>query len=385
MRIYLIILLFLMSAPLVKTMGKVSLVKEVANTALSLFTTIMDLFELSTEKNELEQLTVEISEIKQILKTGLNSFLVRLDKSTYQNTLTGYINKVDSCEIDYLNYVVSPSDASKKNLVKCSDIIESVRPLGKYLSGSRIFDGPLLFDLYKDSNGVCNGSAMESIFKTLFAEYAIGCTIATTIERIEHSENASLYANECKDTMFKIVDYVKSLYQNCAPPACRNFHCSVQSIFSKYPPGSPDDLHANLSEMYPWFNFLIFEFSEGGETIVGGNFFVRHDDDHMLKGSKYDIYFFDGDIQITTERQNYSLAIQISQNLLISYSFGNSTMTSVFYNGLPYGTFLGFAAKNNSLCNDKNLKDNRECYISTSNIFSLNPTLLVLISFFLVN
>lgn len=142
----------------------------------------------------------------------------------------------------------------------------------------------------KDSNGVWNGSALDStcIFKTLFADSVIGCTVATTIERIEHGGIASLNAIECKDTMSKVVDNVKNLYQNCAPPSCRTFHCSVQSLFSRYPPGSPNDLHSRLSEMYPWSNFLNFEFSEGGETKVGWNFFVRHYGDHMKNGSKYD-------------------------------------------------------------------------------------------------
>ena len=128
----------------------------------------------------------------------------------------------------------------------------------------------------------------------------------------------------------KVVDYLNSVYQNFAPPSCRTFHCSVQSIFSKIPLSSPDDIHDRLSEMYIWFNFLIFECSEGIETKVCGNFFVRHDDDHMTNLSKYDFSFFCGDIHLTTKRQDYSLAIQISPNLLISSSFGNFTMTSVF-------------------------------------------------------
>ena len=80
MRTCLIILLFLMAVPLFQTKSKgkapsSSLVAEAVYTSLLLFTIIMDLFELSTEKTEMEQLTKEISELKQTLKSGLNFFL----------------------------------------------------------------------------------------------------------------------------------------------------------------------------------------------------------------------------------------------------------------------------------------------------------------------
>lgn len=87
MRTCLIILLFLMAVSFCQTISKgkapsSSLVAEaVVDTSLLLFTIIIDLFELSTEKTEMEQLTKEISELKQTLKTGLNFFGVKLNKN----------------------------------------------------------------------------------------------------------------------------------------------------------------------------------------------------------------------------------------------------------------------------------------------------------------
>ena len=60
------------------------MILEAANSAGSLFTTIGDLFQISTEKNERQQLTEEFSELKHNLKIGLNSLFVRLEKSIYQ-------------------------------------------------------------------------------------------------------------------------------------------------------------------------------------------------------------------------------------------------------------------------------------------------------------
>ena len=150
-----------MCTPLVHTKGRsFSMILEAENSAVSLFTTIGDLFQNSTE---LQQLAETLSELKHNLKIGLNSLLVRLEKNIYQNALTRYIDKINSCKKDYFNDVANPSDAAKRNLVKCSDIMESVRPLGDLLSGKRIFDSYPLFDLYKDREGVCYGSAIDSI------------------------------------------------------------------------------------------------------------------------------------------------------------------------------------------------------------------------------
>ena len=358
--IYLVVCIFFMIASTTHSASNTTKL-EVTNTALSLFCTIRDFYQISADNGDSGELTKQLSDFKQNLNTGLSSLLARLDKLTYQNALTGYINRIDSCEIDYLNYVANPSVESKTNLMKCSDIMESVRPLGKYLSGDKILDSPLLFDLYKNKESICDGPAMENIYKTLFTDYVIGCTVASTIERIEHGGIASLYSSECKDTMSKVIDYVKSLYHTCALPSCRSFHCSVQSIVSKSPPGSPDDLDKRLSEMYPWFNFLIFQFLKGGKTTVGGNFFARHDDGHWTRGSTYEIFFFDGFKPLTKEKHVFSLVIQVSRKLRIGLSFGNSLMNFDFHDGLDLGTYVGYAPENNFLCNDRNTEDNRQC------------------------
>ena len=120
-----------MCTPLVHTKGRsFSMILEAANSAVSLFTTIGDLFQISSEKNERQQLTEVLSELKHNLKIGLNSLFVRLEKSIYQNALTRYIDQINSCKKDNDNYVANASDAAKRNLEKCSDIMENVRPLG---------------------------------------------------------------------------------------------------------------------------------------------------------------------------------------------------------------------------------------------------------------
>ena len=166
---------------------------DVTDTALSLFSTITDLFEIATENDNYQELTRQLSDFQH----NLNSLFLRLDNSTFQKPLTGYVNTIDSCETAYLNFITDPSNASRKKILKCSDIMESVRYLGKYLSGKTIFDELLLFDLYKNNDGICNGSAMESIYKTLFADYVIGCTVASLIVMLENGANTKLYANEC--------------------------------------------------------------------------------------------------------------------------------------------------------------------------------------------
>nr|XP_022286611.1 uncharacterized protein LOC111099583 [Crassostrea virginica]XP_022286612.1 uncharacterized protein LOC111099583 [Crassostrea virginica]XP_022286613.1 uncharacterized protein LOC111099583 [Crassostrea virginica] len=359
--IFSVVCIFFTIASPIYSISKIANLEE-TNTALSLFYTIRDLYQISTDKNDSGELTKQLSDFKNNVNPGISSLFERLDKLTYQNALTGYINKIDSCQTDHFNYVANPSEESRNNLLKCTDIMESVRPLGKYLSGGKILDAPLLFDLYKNREGICDGPAMESTYKTLFADYAIGCNVASTLARIEHGRNASLYAMECNDTMSQIIDYVKRLYHTCAPPSCRIFHCSVQKLFSKDFPASPDDLHKKLSEMYPWFNFLIFEFEKRGKTTVGGKFFARHDDDHEgPKGTMYEIFFFDGFKPLTKEEHSLSLVIQVSRKSLIDLSFGNSSMKRDFHEGLDLGTYIGYAPENNFLCNDRNTDDNRQC------------------------
>ena len=322
---------------------------EVTDTALSLFSTITDLFETSTENDDYQELTRQLSDFKHILNSGLSSLILRLEKSTFQNALTGYVNTIDSCETDYLNYVTGPSDASMKNILKCSSIMESVRPLGKFLSGKTILDELLLFDLYKNNDGICNGSAMESIYKTLFADYVIGCTVATLIEMLENGANTKLYANECKDIMYTIMDYVKSLYRKCASMSCRNFHFSVETLFRNGQISSSSGLHKVLTDMYPWFNFLVFKLLKGGKVTTSGNFFIGQDGDHWNNGYQYDILFFDANLEITSEKTMYSLIIEIHDQFYKDSYFGNSTMRESL-EILPFRTFRGFATVNNEFC-----------------------------------
>ena len=181
-----------------------SIILEASESALALLMSVIDLFKSSTEQNEIEHLTKQLSYFKNNLKIDFNFlFATTFSKSLFENAIAGYIENIESCKTDYLNYVDNLPDSSMEN---CSDIMGSVRPLGKYLSGARMVDGLLFFDFFRDEEGVCNGSAIESVFKALFADYVIGCSVATTIEEIENEANTRLYANECNDIMSTVVD-----------------------------------------------------------------------------------------------------------------------------------------------------------------------------------
>ena len=162
--------------------------------------------------------------------TSNSSLITLLEKFTYRTILTGHIEKIDSCDTEYLNYVNNPSEISIKNFKRiCSGITSDVRSLGKYLSGTSIFDGPKLYDLYKDSKGVCDGSAIEAIYTTLFAKYEKGCKVAIGLEKLENNGKTS-FDVECEDNKSIIKDFVKQMYHNCATSSCKAFHCSVQRL-----------------------------------------------------------------------------------------------------------------------------------------------------------
>ena len=232
----------------------------------------------------------------------------------------------------------------------CSDIMGSVRPLGKYLSGARTVDGLLFFDFFRNEEGVCNGSAIESVFKALFADYVIGCSVATTIEEIENGANTRLYANECNDIMSTVVDYIKRSYSECAPPSCKSFHSSVQRLFQNNQISSPKDLFEKLTDEYPWFHFLIFKFLKGGKATASGNFSIGHDDGHWKNEYQYEIFFFDANLEITTEKNIYSFTIQVHEKFYIGHYFGNSTLNMSFQSGFLFRAFRGFATENNEFC-----------------------------------
>ena len=67
---------------------------DVTDTALSLFSTITDLFEIATENDNYQELTRQLSDFQH----NLNSLFLRLDNSTFQKPLTGYVNTIDKFE-----------------------------------------------------------------------------------------------------------------------------------------------------------------------------------------------------------------------------------------------------------------------------------------------
>lgn len=75
--------------------------------------------------------------------------------------------------------------------------------------------------------------------------------------------------------MSKIFNYAENFYKGCAENSYSDFNCSVPSILSKIAIlKSPSDLHAYLSERYPWFRFVILKLTKDGKAKVGGNLLV---------------------------------------------------------------------------------------------------------------
>lgn len=145
-----IVLIFGMSSFIFETEApSPSAILKGTNSALTIIGSIVDFLNIHKEEDNFEHLAAEFSSFKKEWKASLTSIFQKIDKSTYQNVLTGYVNRIDSCEEDYNDFIANPSEATKKNLLKCSDIMHDVRPIGKYLSGESIIDAPPLFELFK--------------------------------------------------------------------------------------------------------------------------------------------------------------------------------------------------------------------------------------------
>ena len=97
--------------------------------------------------------------------------------------------------------------------------------------------------------------------------------------------------------------------------------------------------------MYPWFNLLVFKLSKGSKVTASGNFSIGHYDSHWINGYQYDIFFFDAHIQITKDSLNYSIVIEVPEELYDYHYFGNSTMTKIYFHGLTLRTFVGYASE----------------------------------------
>ena len=118
---------------------------------------------------------------------------------------------------------------------------------------------------------------MDKIYKELFAHYVIGCIIVTEIESVENNRKKGYYADECKYTMSEIFNYAEKLYKDFAQNSYTDLNCSVPSILCKVAIlKSPSDLHAYLSERYPWIRFVILKLTKDGKAKVGGNLSVGH-------------------------------------------------------------------------------------------------------------
>ena len=331
---------------------------EMTDSALSIVTTISDLFQTSTVRNELDNLTREIFSLKEFMNNAI-SLLTNLSDDIFKLFIRDHINTIESCEIDYRTYMANSTDAAKNNLLKCRNIMLNVRPLGNYLSGLPILENRRLFDSYINKAGVCNGQAIDSVLKNMFADFCIGCKIAKTIEYIENDGKSGHYANECQETMSRISMNTKQLYKNCARHSYKDFNNSVQTLFKNVSAfTSLKELRANLSAKYPWFEFIIIQMSKFSKAKVGGNFSVAHFEMHGENFS-YAIIVFDESTKVSIEKQNFSLAIDVNEKNYKGHYFGNSTMSISHFAGLPI-RFKGFAQENNLSCNDRNNSENNE-------------------------
>lgn len=342
-----------------KKVSPISVVVEIANSALSIFTTVRDLFQTSTEKNELENLTREILSVKESVNNAI-SLLETLAHDMYIHFIKDFINEIKSCEKEYENYMTNSTDAAKNNLLKCSNIMKDVvRTLGDYLRGEPDLKNRRLFDFYKDEDGVCRGQDIESVLKNLFVDFVIGCNIAITIEDIENDGKSGYYANECKGTISEIINYTKQLYKDCARHSYKGFNSSVQTVFRNVSAStSLKDLHANLSSKYPWFEFIIIQMSKFSIAKVGGTLSVAHYEMHGANFS-YATFVFDISTKVSMEKQNFSIAIDVDEKDYKGHYFGNSTMSISHFAGLPR-RFVGFAPEINFSCNDRNNSENNE-------------------------
>lgn len=322
--------------------GVVSVVKLVRE--------VIDMFTTSTEEKQLEQLTQEMSTLKRAMNSSNSRLLQMVKETSYKTILTANIDKIESCEKDYYNFLADKSEVARKNLEKCNDIIQNVRTLGKYLSGNPIVNTPPLLDLYKDADGVCDGAVINGVFKYVFSNLAVGCSVVRTTEALTHGPDEDLYNNECKTIMNKVLTYMESEYNGCAPKSCNTFHSHVQSQLASHSSLTLGALNGKLSEMYPWFNFLVFKFAKGGKATDAGNFSLGHDDGIWLQGHRYDIFFFDARIQISQQNQKYLLLIEVHEQYLLGSHFGNVSMETTHYAGDTFKVFQGYASENNVYC-----------------------------------
>lgn len=308
------------------------------------------MFTTSTEEKQLEHLTQEMSTLKRAMNSSNGRLLQMMKETSYKTVLTDSIDKIESCEKDYYNYLANKSNATRKNLEKCHDIIENVRKLGKYLSGKSILNTPPLLDLYKDGNGVCDGAVINGVFKYVFSNLAVGCSVVRTTEALTHESRTNLYDNECKTIMNDVLNYMESEYNGCAPKSCNTFHNYVQSELASHTSLTLGAIHGKLSEMYPWFNFLVFRFGNSGKATKAGNFSLGHDDGIWLLGHRYDIFYFDARIQISQQNQKYLLLIEVHEKYLLGSHFGNVSMETTHYAGGTFKVFQGYASENNVYC-----------------------------------
>lgn len=346
----LLLICVLSCLPLLSNAAIFTTILEGAVSVVKLVREVIDMFTTSTEEEQLEQLTQEMSTLKRAMNSSNSRLLQMVKETSYKTIITANIDKIESCEKDYYNYLADKSEVARKNLEKCNDIIQNVRTLGKYLSGNSIVNTPPLLDLYKDADGVCDGAVINGVFKYVFSNLAVGCSVVRTTETLTHGHDADLYNNECKTIMNAVLKYMESEYNGCAPKSCNTFHRHVQSQLASHSSLTVGALHGKLSEMYPWFNFLVFRFAKVGKATDAGNFSLGHDDGIWLQGHRYDIFYFDARIQISQQNQKYLLLIEVHEKYLRGSHFGNVSMETTHYAGDTFKVFQGYASENNVYC-----------------------------------
>lgn len=347
---FLLLVCVLSCLPLLSNATIFNTILKATVSAVDLIREVIDMFTTSKEEKQLEELTKEMSTLKKTIDLNNSRMLQMIKENSYKTILTFHIDKIESCEKDYFNYQANKSIVARKNLEKCHDVIDNVRTLGKYLSGESIIRTPPLFDLYKDANGVCDGAVIDGVFKYVFTNLAVGCSVVRTTEPLISGHDTNLYGTECESVMNKVLKYMESVYKGCAMKSCITFHSNVQRQLAKYPSITLVALHEKLSEMYPWFNFLVFKMAKGGKATPNGNFSSGHKDDIWLQGYRYDIFYFDALVQISQQNQIYLISIEIHKNFLQGYHFGNLSLGTSHAAGSTFIVYQGYASVNNVYC-----------------------------------
>lgn len=332
------ILILLCVTPLIS--GKALKVKEVAELALSVISLSIDFVDTLTSNDDLDKVEESIKNLQNSVselhnKLDYTAQLVEnlinlIQEQPYKISLSQHIEKIKSCKTDLENVLQQPtSTAARENFRKCYNIIDSVRAIGGYLSGHAIVGLHPFFELYRHKEGYYRGLAIKTMFQYLFTHFIDGCTVVVTAERIKFNQSSQLYKDECLNTVKDINSYMKSFYRKCIMQSCSWFLSQATALLK-----TPDIVNASsannvLQNNFPWFEFLVLEFSTSDSTLNNmGTFFVNAKTFDLQKPYRARVFWTDSFVAFAQNRSN-----EREQDVQIPISICN-------YEGSSYGMNL---------------------------------------------